>query len=77
MIIIEWNTKVLAVGRTLLLRDQAFRVESSKNGITLVIPDAGREHEGQYSCEIPYRTKTSNIVHTVKMKGGELYINEI
>ena len=76
MIIIEWNTKVLAVGRTLLLRDQAFRVESSKNGITLVIPDAGREHEEQY-CEIPYQTKTSNIVQTVKMKGGELYINEI
>merc|ERR1719154_728932 len=44
--IIKWNTEelVLAVGTTLI--DQSFRLESSKNGNTLVIPNAGWEHEG-------------------------------
>merc|ERR1712110_226357 len=70
--IIKWSTEdlILAVGSTLI--DQSFRLESSKNGNTLVIPDAGREHEGQYICETSYPTKTPEIVHTVKMRGGFL-----
>ena len=67
--IIKWSTEelILAVGSTLI--DKSFRLETSENGNTLVIPDAGREHEGLYICETSYPTKTPEIVHTVKMRG--------
>ena len=67
--IMKWNTEelLLAVGSTVI--DLSFRLESSKNGNTLVIPDAGRKHEGQYICETSYPTQIPEIVHTVKMRG--------
>ena len=76
IILWKWDTEnsVIAVGDQIV--DKSFRLETSKNGNTLVIQNAGLEHEGQYTCGISYYTPTE-IVHTLKMRGKSIKFYKI